>query len=112
MELMGLSSRQPEHPYFLRMGQSFIKWPILPQMRQQRSFGATSPSVRTSGSKKYSCKQMKTNHVFNGIQRFHDNTRKHADADHQAGVDGGHGLDWRAEHSSAVDEGLHDEIGH
>lgn len=43
-----------DHTYFLRMGQSFMKWPILPQMRQQRSLGATSPSVRTSGSKKYS----------------------------------------------------------
>lgn len=41
--------------HFLRMGQSFMKWPILPQMRQQRSLGATSPSVSTSGSKKYSC---------------------------------------------------------
>lgn len=44
-----------DYTYFLRMGQSFMKWPILPQMRQQRSLGATSPSVRTSGSKKYSC---------------------------------------------------------
>lgn len=40
--------------HFLRMGQSFMKWPILPQIRQQRSLGATSPSVRISGSKKYS----------------------------------------------------------
>lgn len=49
-----LGSTRGDGPYFLRRGQSFMKWPILPQIRQQRSFGATSPSVRTSGSKKYS----------------------------------------------------------
>lgn len=42
--------------YFLLMGQSFMKWPIFPQIRQHLSFGASSPSVRTSGSKKYAYK--------------------------------------------------------
>lgn len=42
--------------YFLLMGQSFMKCPIFPQIRQHLSFGASSPSVRTSGSKKYSYK--------------------------------------------------------
>lgn len=54
------------------MGQSFMKWPILPQMRQQRSLGATSPSVSTSGSKKYSCRQNKVTYKVNALQ-FHHN---------------------------------------
>lgn len=41
------------------MGQSFMKWPILPQVLQHLSFGANSPSVSTSGSKKYSCRRTK-----------------------------------------------------
>lgn len=40
--------------HFLLMGQSFMKCPIFPQIRQHLSFGASSPSVSTSGSKKYS----------------------------------------------------------
>lgn len=98
--------------HFLRIGQSFIKWPILPQMRQQRSLGATSPSVRTSGSKKYSCK---TNHSVSpqvmpptlykcGIQTANNN--------HLTGVLREKDFNWCAEHRSAIDESLHDEVSH
>lgn len=38
-----------------------MKWPILPQVLQHLSFGASSPSVSTSGSKKYSCRRR---HIF------------------------------------------------
>lgn len=35
-----------------------------------------------------------------------------ADTDHQTGVDGREGFLRRAEHSSAINKGLHDEVGH
>lgn len=49
------------YTHFRLMGQSFMKCPILPQVLQHLSFGANSPSVSTSGSKKYSCRR---NHIF------------------------------------------------
>lgn len=98
--------------YFLRMGQSFMKWPILPQMRQQRSLGATSPSVRTSGSKKYSYGRWKqiTFSMLNNSTRICINVA--VNTDHLTGVHRRKGFDWCAKHCSAIDESLHDEVSH
>lgn len=100
------------YTYLLRMGQSFMKWPILPQMRQQRSFGATSPSVRTSGSKKYSCGEWRqiTFLMLNNSNTKFANVAENTY--HLAGVHRRKGCDWRAKHCSAIDESLHDEVSH
>lgn len=89
-----------------------MKCPILPQMRQQRSLGATSPSVRTSGSKKYSCdRQRQVTLMAN--QNLPAKCRSKLEiTDHLGWVLGRKGRQRSAKDRSAVYEGLHDKVGH
>lgn len=89
-----------------------MKCPILPQMRQQRSLGATSPSVRTSGSKKYSCNRQGQVTLITDQYWSAKCQSKQEITDHLGGVLGREGRQRSAKHRPAVDKGLHDEVGH
>lgn len=58
-------------------------------------------------------RRMEANRVYYCSLEFpSSHMHKHAATDHQTGVDRRKGFDGRSKHSSAVDEGLHDEVGH